>query len=117
VAALAGTSEILVSDTVLDLVLGAPVSFEERGRRALKGSSGRCSPCPDPPSPSRATPRCRCRQDSPNNHARSRIAAARIKVAMPNSAAACRSASTATLGREVIRGTGDASSHVASPQR
>jgi class 3 adenylate cyclase len=40
VAALAGSSEILVSGTVRDLVLGAPFSFEDRGRRTLKGLEG-----------------------------------------------------------------------------
>jgi class 3 adenylate cyclase len=40
VAALAGPSEILVSGTVRDLVLGAPFEFEDRGRRELKGIAG-----------------------------------------------------------------------------
>jgi class 3 adenylate cyclase len=40
VAALAGPSEILVSGTVRDLVLGAPFEFEDRGRRELKGLAG-----------------------------------------------------------------------------
>jgi class 3 adenylate cyclase len=40
VAALAGPSEILVSGTVRDLVLGAPFAFEDRGRRSLKGLEG-----------------------------------------------------------------------------
>lgn len=39
-AALAGPSEILVSGTVRDLVLGAPFTFEDRGRRELKGLEG-----------------------------------------------------------------------------
>jgi len=40
VAALAGAGEVLVSSTVKDLVAGSGISFEERGRRALKGVPG-----------------------------------------------------------------------------
>jgi class 3 adenylate cyclase len=34
---LAGPSEVLVSQTVKDLVAGSGLTFEDRGRRALKG--------------------------------------------------------------------------------
>jgi class 3 adenylate cyclase len=40
VAALARASEVLVSQTVKDLVAGAGVEFEERGERELKGVPG-----------------------------------------------------------------------------
>lgn len=40
VAALAGTSEVLVSRTVRDVLLGSPVVFEPRGSHALKGIPG-----------------------------------------------------------------------------
>jgi pimeloyl-ACP methyl ester carboxylesterase len=37
VAALAGTGEVLVSDTVRDLVAGSGIAFEDRGMQVLKG--------------------------------------------------------------------------------
>jgi class 3 adenylate cyclase len=37
IAALAGTGEVLVSSTVKELVAGACINFEDRGRRLLKG--------------------------------------------------------------------------------
>ena len=40
VAALAGPSEVLVSSTVKDLVVGSGIEFEDRGTRALKGVPG-----------------------------------------------------------------------------
>jgi pimeloyl-ACP methyl ester carboxylesterase len=40
VAALAGPGEVLVSNTVKDLVAGSGLSFEERGAHALKGVPG-----------------------------------------------------------------------------
>ena len=40
VAALAGGGEVLVSQTVKDLVAGAGVDFEERGEHELKGVPG-----------------------------------------------------------------------------
>ena len=40
VAALAGTDEVLVSQTVKDLTVGAGLSFEDRGSHALKGVPG-----------------------------------------------------------------------------
>ena len=43
VAAVASGGEVLVSQTVKDLVAGAGVEFEERGERELKGVPGRWS--------------------------------------------------------------------------
>lgn len=40
VAALARRSEMLVSGTVRDLVLGSPFAFEDRGRQVLEGIDG-----------------------------------------------------------------------------
>jgi len=40
VAALAGPSEVLVSSTVKDLVVGSGFLFKERGRHELKGVPG-----------------------------------------------------------------------------
>ena len=40
VAGLAGASEVLTSSTVRDLVLGSEFTFEDRGRRRLKGLDG-----------------------------------------------------------------------------
>jgi class 3 adenylate cyclase len=40
VAALAGPSEVLVSSTVRDLVVGSGLEFEDRGLHALKGVPG-----------------------------------------------------------------------------
>ncbi len=40
VAAKAGASEVLVSSTVKDLVIGSDVRFEERGTHELKGVPG-----------------------------------------------------------------------------
>lgn len=40
IAACAGPGEVLVSSTVKDLVAGAGLAFEDRGRRALKGIPG-----------------------------------------------------------------------------
>jgi class 3 adenylate cyclase len=40
IAALAGTNEILVSQTVTDLVAGSDLAFEERGPHDLKGVPG-----------------------------------------------------------------------------
>jgi class 3 adenylate cyclase len=40
VVALAGTGEVLVSNTVKDLVVGADLNFDERGLQALKGVPG-----------------------------------------------------------------------------
>jgi class 3 adenylate cyclase len=40
VMAAAGPSEVLVSSTVRDLVVGSGISFEERGKRELKGVPG-----------------------------------------------------------------------------
>lgn len=40
VAAAAGPSEVLVSQTVKDLVAGAGIEFEDRGARELKGVPG-----------------------------------------------------------------------------
>jgi len=40
VSALAGPSEILVSSTVKDLVVGSGFLFKERGRHELKGVPG-----------------------------------------------------------------------------
>jgi class 3 adenylate cyclase len=40
VAALAGPSEILVTSTVKDLVVGSEIAFEDRGQHALKGVPG-----------------------------------------------------------------------------
>lgn len=37
VAALAGSSEVLVSSTVKDLVAGSGLAFEDAGERKLKG--------------------------------------------------------------------------------
>jgi class 3 adenylate cyclase len=41
VAALAGSGEVLVSQTVRDLVAGSGLSFEDRGEHDLKGISDR----------------------------------------------------------------------------
>lgn len=41
IAALAGTGEILVSQTVTDLVAGSDLAFEERGSHELKGVPGK----------------------------------------------------------------------------
>ena len=41
VSQLAGAGEVLVSSTVKDLVVGAPIDFEERGEHDLKGVPGR----------------------------------------------------------------------------
>lgn len=41
VAALAGPGEVLVSDTVRQLLVGSDFDFEERGKHALKGVPGR----------------------------------------------------------------------------
>jgi class 3 adenylate cyclase len=41
IAALAGPSEVLVSQTVKDLVTGSELTFEDLGERELKGISGR----------------------------------------------------------------------------
>ena len=40
VAASAGAGEVLVSSTVKDLVVGADISFTDRGTHELKGVSG-----------------------------------------------------------------------------
>ena len=40
VGALAGPSEVLVSQTVRDLVAGAGIAFEDRGAAELKGVPG-----------------------------------------------------------------------------
>jgi class 3 adenylate cyclase len=40
VAALAGPSEVLVTSTVKDLVLGSGLEFDERGTHTLKGVPG-----------------------------------------------------------------------------
>jgi class 3 adenylate cyclase len=40
VAALAGPSEVLVSQTVKDLMVGSGAGFEERGEHQLKGIPG-----------------------------------------------------------------------------
>ena len=40
VAALAGAGEVLVSQTVNDLVAGSGLEFEERGEHELKGVPG-----------------------------------------------------------------------------
>jgi class 3 adenylate cyclase len=40
VGALAGPSEVLVSSTVKDLVIGSGLSFDDRGEHALKGVPG-----------------------------------------------------------------------------
>jgi class 3 adenylate cyclase len=40
IAAMAGASEILVSNTVKDLVVGSGIEFEDRGSHALKGLPG-----------------------------------------------------------------------------
>jgi class 3 adenylate cyclase len=40
VAALAGAGEIYVSRTVVDLVTGSGLEFEDRGSHALKGIPG-----------------------------------------------------------------------------
>jgi class 3 adenylate cyclase len=40
IAALAGPGEVLVSQTVRDLVAGSGLGFEERGERELKGVPG-----------------------------------------------------------------------------
>ena len=54
VGALAGPGEVLVSNTVKDLVVGSGIAFEDRGEREFKGSpaAGGCGPpAPeDPPS-------------------------------------------------------------------
>ena len=36
-AGLSGSGEVLVSSTVKDLVVGSGITFEDRGRHALKG--------------------------------------------------------------------------------
>jgi class 3 adenylate cyclase len=41
VGALAGASEVLVSQTVKDLVAGSGLQFEDRGEHELKGVSDR----------------------------------------------------------------------------
>ncbi len=41
VGAQAGTGEVLVSRTVVDLVVGSGISFTERGEHELKGVPGR----------------------------------------------------------------------------
>jgi class 3 adenylate cyclase len=41
IAAIAGPSEVVVSQTVRDLVVGAGVSFEDAGEHELKGVPGR----------------------------------------------------------------------------
>ena len=43
IAGLAGTSEVLVSSTVRDLVAGSGIRFEDRGRHPLKGVPGEWS--------------------------------------------------------------------------
>jgi class 3 adenylate cyclase len=40
VAALAGLDEVLVSRTIRDLIAGAPIRLESRGRHRLKGVPG-----------------------------------------------------------------------------
>ena len=40
ISAMAGDGEVLVSSTVRDLVIGSELSFEDRGRHALKGVPG-----------------------------------------------------------------------------
>jgi class 3 adenylate cyclase len=40
VAVLAGAGEILVSRTVVDLVAGSGIAFQDRGERSLKGVPG-----------------------------------------------------------------------------
>jgi class 3 adenylate cyclase len=40
VAALAGAGEVLVSRTVVDLVAGSGIAFEDRGTHELKGVPG-----------------------------------------------------------------------------
>ncbi len=40
VGALAGAGEVLVSQTVKDLVVGSGIEFEDRGTHALKGVPG-----------------------------------------------------------------------------
>jgi class 3 adenylate cyclase len=40
IGALAGASEVLVSSTVKDLVVGSGISFSDRGARELKGVPG-----------------------------------------------------------------------------
>ena len=37
VSSLAGPSEVLVSRTVVDLVVGSGIAFDDRGEQALKG--------------------------------------------------------------------------------
>lgn len=41
IMAAADPGEILVSNTVKDLVIGSDIGFEDRGRRTLKGIEGR----------------------------------------------------------------------------
>jgi class 3 adenylate cyclase len=58
IAASAKASEILVSQTVKDLVVGSELAFEERGEHSLKGVPGTWqlhAVAPDPPAPSYAT--------------------------------------------------------------
>ncbi len=43
ISALAGPSEVLVSSTVSDLVVGSDIAFEPRGSHALKGVPGEWS--------------------------------------------------------------------------
>jgi class 3 adenylate cyclase len=40
VGALAGPGEVLVTNTVKDLVIGSDLGFDDRGARALKGVPG-----------------------------------------------------------------------------
>ncbi len=40
IGALAGTSEVLVSSTVRELVVGSGLEFDERGAHTLKGAPG-----------------------------------------------------------------------------
>ena len=57
VAALAAPSEVLVSQTVKDLLVGSDLAFEERGSHELKGVPGSWSTFAvvPPPHPLRAT--------------------------------------------------------------
>ena len=41
VANLAGADEVLVTSTVMELVIGSGIEFEDRGSRVLKGIPGR----------------------------------------------------------------------------
>jgi class 3 adenylate cyclase len=40
VSALAGAGEVFVSRTVVDLLVGSGIEFDDRGEHALKGVSG-----------------------------------------------------------------------------